>query len=318
MHKLLIIDGNALLHRAYHAYPPLTNPKGEMINVVFGFFSMVLTVYAEHKPDHIVVCFDRGAPTFRMTMYAGYHADRGKMEDDFAAQLPFVYDILEKAKIPMYGLDGYEADDLIGTIAHNVGGQKQAEVLIVTGDRDLLQLVNSHVKVLMPVNGFSKTLLFDEKAVEEKYGVHSKQFIDYKALIGDASDGYPGVTGIGPKSAAKLLQEFGTFENLYKNLPLVPEKTAVKLATDAEQAALAKKLATIVTDAPITFNLKACDVSSFDLEALRSAFVEQGFKSLLTRLDTLFGPSLASAKQNMKEEKVIAKEKESSDQLELL
>jgi DNA polymerase I len=288
MKKLLVVDGNAILHRAYHAYPPLTNPKGEVINVIFGFFSMILTVYAEHKPDHIVVCFDRGAPTFRMQMYAGYHAERSKLEDDFVRQIEMVYDILEKAKIPTFGLDGYEADDLIGTIATQAGS-KDVEVLIVTGDRDLLQLVNPYVQVLMPVNGFTKTLLFDEKAVEEKYGVHPRQFIDYKAFIGDASDGYPGVTGIGPKSAAKLLQQFDTFENVYNSLALIPEKTAVKLATDAEQAALAKKLATIVRDAPIMFDLKHCAIASFELKALRKEFREHGFNSLLARVDTLFG-----------------------------
>lgn len=292
MKKLLVIDGNAILHRAYHAYPPLTNPQGEMIHVVFGFFSMLLTVYADHKPDYIAVCFDRGAPTFRMNMFAGYHADRAKLEDSFVTQIVMVHNILEKAKMPIYELDGYEADDLIGTIAAEVGGEKgevRSDVLIATGDRDLLQLVNSHVKVLMPVMGFTKTLLFDEQAVEEKYGVHPRQFIDYKALIGDNSDGYPGVTGIGPKGAAKLLQEFETFENLYKSLDKVPEKTALKLATDAEQAALAKQLATIVTDSPIDFQLDPCTVSRFDLKALREAFREHGFKSLLTRVDTLFG-----------------------------
>ena len=289
MKKLLVIDGNAILHRAYHAYPPLTNPKGEIIHVVFGFFSMLLTVYADHRPDYIVVCFDRGAPTFRMNMFAGYHADRAKLEDGFVTQIRLVHAILEKAKMPIYELDGYEADDLIGTIAKKTKDDHDEEVLIVTGDRDLLQLVNSHVKVLMPVMGFTKTLLFDEVAVEEKYGVHPRQFIDYKALIGDQSDGYPGVTGIGPKGAAKLLQDFETFENLYNSLAMVPEKTAQKLATDAEQAALAKQLATIVTDAPITFELAPCEVTKFDLKALRKAFGEQGFKSLLARVDTLFG-----------------------------
>lgn len=289
MKKLLLIDGNAILHRAYHAYPPLTNPQGEVINVVFGFFSMILTIYADHRPDDMVICFDRGAPTFRMQLFAGYHADRAKMEDDFAKQIPWVQEILEEAKIPMFGLDGYEADDLIGTIAKQAVDKHNAEVLIVTGDRDMLQLINPQVKVLMPVNGFTKTALFDEAAVEEKYGVHPRQFIDYKALIGDASDGYPGVTGIGPKSASKLLQEFETFVNLYKSLEKVPEKTAVKLATDAEQAALAKQLATIVTDAPIQFDIKKCAMSGFNLSALRSGFRKHGFNSLLARVDTLFG-----------------------------
>src|SRR6266567_640805 len=277
MKKLLLIDGNAILHRGYHAYPPLTNPKGEMINAVFGFFSMLLTVLANQKPDYLVVCFDRGAPTFRMNMYAGYHAHRPKMADDFFPQVAIVHELLEKMRVVIFELDGYEADDLIGTIATEAVNKFKEEVVIVTGDRDLLQLVNGHVQVLMPVNGFSKTLLFDEQAVEEKYGVHPKQFIDYKALIGDASDGYPGVTGIGPKTAAKLLQEHGTFEKLYQDVGSLPEKIGLKLATDAEQAALAKKLAKIVTDSPIQFDLTRCKVSDFDLKALRGEFTRQGF-----------------------------------------
>jgi len=289
MKKLLLIDGNAMLHRAYHAYPPLTNPQGEQIQAVFGFFSMFLTVFVDQKPDYVVVCFDRGAPTFRMNMYAGYHAHRPKMADDFVPQVVMVHEILEKMNVRIFELDGYEADDLIGTIAKKAVDDFNEEVVIVTGDRDLLQLVNGHVKVLMPLNGFTKTALFDEQAVEEKYGVHPKQFVDYKALIGDASDGYPGVTGIGPKTAAKLLQEHGTFEKLYEDVNLLPEKIGVKLATDAEQAALAKKLATIVTDSPIQFDLAKCNVSDFNLKALRSEFGKQGFKSLLTRLDTMFG-----------------------------
>ena len=289
MKKLLIIDGIAILHRGYHAYPPLTNPKGEMINAVFGFFSMLLTVLADQKPDYFVVCFDRGKPTFRMNMYAGYHAHRPKMADDFFPQVGIVHELLEKMKVQIFELDGYEADDLIGTIAKEAVDTFHEDVVIVTGDRDLLQLVNGHVKILMPVNGFSKTVLFDEKAVEEKYGVHPKQFVDYKALIGDASDGYPGVTGIGPKGAAKLLQEHGTFEKLYNDIGLLPEKIGLKLATDAEQAALAKKLAKIVTDSPIQFDITKCNVKDFDIKALREEFSKQDFKSLLTRLDTVFG-----------------------------
>jgi DNA polymerase I len=289
MKKLLIVDGNAILHRGYHAYPPLTNPKGEMINAVFGFFSMLLTVLADQKPDYLAVCFDRGKPTFRMNMYAGYHAHRPKMADDFFPQVGIVHELLEKMKVQIFELDGYEADDLIGTIAKEAVDKFNEEVVVVTGDRDLLQLVNGHVKVLMPVNGFSKTALFDEQAVEEKYGVHPKQFVDYKALIGDASDGYPGVTGIGPKGAAKLLQEHGTFDKLYQGIGLLPEKIGMKLATDAEQAALAKKLATIVTDSPIQFDLTKCNVKDFDIKALRVEFDKQNFKSLLTRLDTVFG-----------------------------
>ncbi|HSX08716.1 MAG TPA: 5'-3' exonuclease H3TH domain-containing protein [Candidatus Saccharimonadales bacterium] len=289
MKKLLVFDGNAILHRAYHAYPPLTNPQGEQIQAVFGFFSMFLTVFADQNPDYVVVCFDRGAPTFRMNMYAGYHANRPRMADDFVPQVVMVHALLEKMNMQIFELDGYEADDLIGTIATEAVTKFNESVVIVTGDRDMLQLVNPQVQVLMPLLGFTKTALFDEAKVEEKYGVHPKQFIDYKALVGDASDGYPGVTGIGPKSAAKLLQEYGTFEHLYKSVASLPVKVGLKLATDAEQAVLAKQLATIVTNAPIQFDLTKCSREDFDIKALREEFKKQNFKSLLARLDAIFG-----------------------------
>lgn len=289
MKKLLLIDGNAILHRAYHAYPPLTNPSGEVINAVFGFFSMLLTVLQDQNPDYLVVCFDRSKPTVRQAMFAGYHAHRPKVDDGFISQVRIVDEIVARMHVSVFTLEGYEADDLIGTISHRAVKEYNEEVVIVTGDRDLLQLINPHVKVLMPLNGFSKTVLMDEEKVEEKYGVHPQQFVDYKALIGDASDGYPGVTGIGPKSAAKLLQEYKTFENLYANVGLLPAKTGLKLATDAEQAALAKQLAQIMTDVPIQFDLLRCDTKHFNLKALRQSFREQGFNSLLTRVDMIFG-----------------------------
>jgi DNA polymerase I len=316
MAKLLLIDGNAMLHRAYHALPPLTNSKGEVVNAAYGFFSMLVNVLVDQKPDYLVVCFDKAAPTIRQTMYAGYHAHRPRMADDFVPQVGLVHAWLEKMKVAVFELDGYEGDDLVGTIAteavHAVyGGQESGknkevqeanekkiasavkdtslEVIILTGDRDLLQLVNKHVKVLMPITGITKTALYDEKAVEEKYGVHPSQFVDYKALIGDASDGYPGVTGIGPKTASKLILEYKTFENLYEHVGDLPEKVGLKLATDAEQAALAKKLAKIITDAPIQFDITKAACADFDAKALRETFREQGFKSLTARLDLLFG-----------------------------
>lgn len=345
MKKLLLIDGNAILHRAYHAYPPLTNPKGDQINAVYGFFSMLLTVLQDQKPEYLVVCFDRGKPTFRQTLFAGYHAHRPKMDEGFASQIRVVDDIVEKMNIAVFALEGYEADDLIGTIAAKAVISSDAgpvighpaptasvadaparrsngvptdstrfsgnvEVIIVTGDRDMLQLVNPYVKVLMPLSGLTKTILFDEEAVEGKYGVHPRQFIDYKALIGDQSDGYPGVTGIGPKSAAKLLQEYGTFENLYEKVNELPEKTALKLATDAEQASLAKQLATILTDVPVQFDLKKSLCTNFNIKALRNAFREQGFTSLLTRLDIQFGKEVELVEEEPK--------KKDADQLELL
>ena len=319
MNKFIIIDGNAILHRAYHAYPPLTNNKGMVINAVYGFFSMLFSIITDQKPVYLAVCFDRAAPTFRQSMFAGYQQGRPTLPDDFVPQIILVHELLEKMNVAIFELDGYEADDLIGTLAKRSVKTKNLEAVIVTGDRDMLQLVNGKVKVLMPLLGITKTALFDEKAVEEKYGVTPSQFIDYKALIGDASDGYPGVAGIGPKGAANLLKEYGTFENLYQNIPNLPEKVGLKLATDAEQAALAKKLATIDTDVPTQFDIKKCLCSDFDIASLRAAFLDQGFNTLTKRLDSIFGSAKQSSQveQSLPEEEKEA-EKKKSDQLELL
>ncbi len=318
MKKLIIIDGNAILHRAYHAYPPLTNNKGMVINAVYGFFSMLFSIITDQKPEYLAVCFDRPEPTFRQSLFAGYQQGRPSLPDDFVPQILLVHELLEKMKVAVFELDGYEADDLIGTLAKRSVKTKNLEAVIVTGDRDMLQLVNGKVKVMMPLLGITKTVTFDEKAVEEKYGVTPKQFIDYKALIGDASDGYPGVTGIGPKGAANLLKEYGTFENLYQNIPNLPEKIGLKLATDAEQAALAKKLATIDTDVPTSFDIKKCLCSDFDISKLREAFLDQGFNTLTKRLDTVFGVSNPNVTEETKEPDETKVDKKTSDQLELL
>lgn len=284
MKTFVLIDGNAILHRAYHALPPLTSKNGDVANAVYGFFSMVINLLKEYKPDYISVCFDRPKPTFRQELFVGYQQHRPRMADDLVPQIATVHEVLEKMGVPLFELDGYEADDLIGTIANQVQSG-EIETIIVSGDRDLLQLVNRHVKVLAPITGLTKTILFDVKEVGEKFGIKPSQVVDYKALVGDPSDGYPGVSGIGPKTAGELLRTYDTFENLYQHVGDLPEKIAAKLATDAEQAALAKRLATIVRDAPVRLNLSACDVKNLDMEALKMSFEELGFKSLVKRID---------------------------------
>lgn len=288
---------------------------------------MLFSIIVDQKPEYLAVCFDMAAPTFRKSMFVGYHANRIELPEDFVPQIVLVHEFLEKMKVGMFELEGYEADDLIGTLATKAVATKDLETVIVTGDRDMLQLVNKNVKVMMPLLGITKTVLFDEKAVEEKYGVKPSQFIDYKALIGDASDGYPGVTGIGPKGAANLLKEYGTFENLYQNIPNLPEKIGIKLATDAEQAALAKKLATIIIDVPTQFDIKKCKASDFDISALREAFLDQGFNTLTKRLDTIFGVAKqnspvekkpSSAKGSGEPKKETDEPEKNGDQLELL
>lgn len=300
MKQLVLIDGNALIHRAYHAMPTLTNSHGEVVGAVYGFFSMFLNILHEQKPEYIIVCFDRSKPTVRQSMFAGYHEHRPPMASDLTPQVTLIDELLENAGVTVASADGYEGDDVVGTFAHQaVAADKDLEVLVVTGDRDLLQLVNGRVKVLMTITGLTKTALFDEQAVEEKYGVKPAQFVDYKALIGDPSDGYPGISGIGPKTASSLIQEFGSFEELYKQIAFIPEKTALKLATDAEQGALAKKLATIITDAPVHLELAKTRVADIKIDKLADGFTKHNFKSLVARLEKQY-PQLTAPKKKLK------------------
>src|SRR3989304_9000947 len=235
MKKLVLVDGKARVHRAYHALPPLSQKDGQLTNAVYGFFSMILKIISDLNPDNLIVCFDRAAPTFRKQMYVGYQATRPKMEDELSGQFKIIHEVLEKAGISIFELDGFEADDLIGTLSHQaVNDFDFDQVIILTGDRDMLQLVNHKVFVLAPIVGVTKMILFDEEKVKEKYRLEPHQFVDYKSLVGDSSDNYPGVSGIGPKTASDLINKFHTLEGIYANLGEINPKTAEKLATDAE------------------------------------------------------------------------------------
>ena len=255
--------------------------------------------------------------TFRKQMFAGYQSTRPKMDDGLSKQFEIIRGVLEKAKICVFDLDGYEADDLIGTLSVQAVKQgKVDQVIILTGDRDLLQLVNDKVLILAPIVGVTKMIMFDEQAVREKYGLDPSQFVDYKALVGDNSDNYPGVGGIGPKGAANLLNKFQTLEGIYNNLGEINPNLALKLATDAEQSAMAKKLAQIEINAPIHLKFADCKVSSIDREVLLKEFERLDFNSLITRFK-LDHPTSHKASQDkkIKQEK---KEKEMEDQLGLL
>jgi len=283
MKKLILIDGNAIIHRAFHALPPLNNKDGVPTNAVYGFFMMLIKIVEDLQPEYLVVCFDKKAPTFRKQLYNGYQATRPKMSDDLSPQFAVIHKALDKAKIKHFEVDGYEADDLIGTIS-KTAKSKDLQTIIVSGDRDLLQLVNSHVLMLAPIVGMTKMTLFDEIKVREKYGLEPWQIVDYKALVGDASDNYPGVNGIGPKTASGLLSKYQTLEGIYEHLIDISPQIQEKLANDAEQAALAKKLATIVLDAPVKFNEIEAETSKIDNQALKKVFTQLNFKSLLNRV----------------------------------
>ena len=281
MSKLVLVDGHALFHRAFHAMPPLTTSKGELVNAVFGFTSMLLRVLGDIKPEYAVVAFDTKAPTFRHTQYTAYKAHRIAAPEEMHQQLPRTKEVVDALNIPIFTLEGYEADDIIGTLANQAG---DLEVYIVTGDRDALQLVNTHVKAYMPGKSLSDIIIYDGKKFEEKYGFKPKQLIDFKALVGDASDNIPGVAGIGEVSATKLIQEFGSVEEIYKNLDKIPEKLSQKLASGAENAVLSKKLATIDTAVPIRLDLNKCILADYDHNQVNNLFERLEFKSLLKRL----------------------------------
>ena len=311
MSKLLIIDGNAIVHRAFHAYPPqLTTPDGRPNNAVYGFLAMLVKVLEEVKPEYLAICFDRPAPTFRKLLYAGYQANRPQMPDGLSDQMKLLHGALEHIKIPLFEIDGFEADDVIGTLS--VQAKEQGlEAVILSGDRDLLQLVNEKVSVFMPLIGITKFLFYTPEKVEEKYGVKPAQFVDYKALVGDASDGYPGITGIGPKTAASLLQEYSSFEGLYEHIHELKPQVAAKLAIDAEQGALAKKLATIAKDVLVHLQLAPANVNNFSRESVIEVCEELGIHSLQKRLG-FFKESGVTAK------KISKKSEKNENQLELI
>lgn len=285
-----MIDGNAIVHRAYHVMPPLTRSDGTPTGAVQGFFSMVLKIIQELKPAHIAIAFDSPSPNFRKELFKDYQSQRPAMESDLSPQFGIIQGILQKAKIPIYAVDGLEADDIIGTISEKAKETGHL-VFILTGDRDMLQLVNHKTRVLAPVKGITEMILYDEEKVKEKYGIGPSQFVELKALVGDSSDNYPGVSGIGPKTASNLISEYGSIENIYKNIEKIKAKNpklAEKLEAGKDNAKLAHQLATILVDAPFKYDFSDCDMKNLDVAGFREALENYDFKTLPKRLDEIF------------------------------
>ncbi len=287
MKRLVLVDGNALLHRAYHATPPLTTSKGELVNAVYGFSSMLLRSINELAPDFIAVAWDKKGPTFRHQVFTQYKATRGPADDGLSTQYKRVFEVVDTLNIPEFSLAGYEADDLIGTLAKQaVEKEKNLEVIILTGDRDIMQTIGKNVKVLMPKKTLQDVGLYGIEEFVARYGFDPVNLVDYKALAGDASDNIPGVSGIGDISATKLVQQFGTIEKIYnpKNLKTLPERTQKLLAEGGESAVMSKSLAMLDLNAPIKLDLVACRVHDYNHEKAVELFQELEFKSLIPRL----------------------------------
>lgn len=285
---LVLIDGHALVHRAFHALPPLNTGKGELVNAVYGFISILLKVVKDLKPDYLAATFDLPKPTFRHEEFEAYKAKRVKAPDELYAQIGRVKEVLAAYNVPVFEKEGYEADDVIGTIVRQVKNKK-IKVIIVTGDLDTLQLVNENVNIFTLKKGVRDTAIYDVKAVKDRYGLEPGQMNDFKGLKGDPSDNIPGVPGVGEKTAIELLKKYGSIENLYEKIakPGSKEKNqklVEKLLANKEQAFFSKYLATIKTDVPLKFNLADALEHDYDKEKVIKLFKELGFYSLVDRL----------------------------------
>ena len=291
--RLVLFDGNAIIHRAFHALPPLTVSKtGEMVSAVYGFALILLKAINELKPTHFAIAFDKKAPTFRHQLFDQYKAQRPPTPDELVNQLGRVRQLVEALHIPIFELEGYEADDVLGTLSRQASRQG-IDTIIVTGDADAMQLVSPQVKLLYPKprRAFSDTMLYDEAAVSQKYGIKPEHIADLKGLVGDASDNIPGVSGIGDKTAVRLIQQFGTIEEIYDHIDEVtPPRLQALLRQNEALARQSKQLATIVTQVPLTLNLDDCQISHYDRQQVAELFRELEFVSLLPKLPEVEAP----------------------------
>ncbi|HAA89681.1 MAG: DNA polymerase I [Thermoanaerobacterales bacterium 50_218] len=293
MKKLVILDGNSLAHRAFYALPLLSTTTGQFTNAVYGFTNMLQKVVRQENPDYLAVAFDAGKITFRHHDYEKYKAHRIATPPELRPQFPLIKKILAALRIPVLEVEGYEADDIIGTVAR-AAAEQGIETMIVTGDRDMLQLVTENVHALITRKGISELERYSPELVKKKYGIEPSQIPDFKGLVGDPSDNIPGVPGIGEKTAVKLLKQFGTLEECLANLEKLPKKVRNLLEEYGEQALLSKRLATIDTKVPISVDFSSLKVEEPDYQELVGIFQELEFKSLLKNLQEELPESLGS------------------------
>lgn len=282
--RFIIIDGDSLMHRAFYAMPKLTNSKGFHTGVIFGFVNMINKILEEYKPKYIGIAFDRKSPTFRHLEYAEYKAGRHKMAEEMADQIPVLKEVLAAMNIKQTEIDGFEADDIIGTIAANCD-EKGIPAFIITGDKDTFQLISDNVHTLLTKKGISETEEYDAAKLKETYGISPAQITDLKGLMGDASDNIPGVPGVGEKTALELIHQFGSLENVLQNIPKIKKnRVRENISDNVKQAIFSKKLATIVRDVPIGFNLDDYALKDFNKEKLYSLFSELEFNALIEKM----------------------------------
>lgn len=286
--RLVLIDGNAIIHRAYHAMPPLTTPKGESIGAVQGFTNMLLKIIVDLKPKYLAVAFDRKEPTFRHKRYKEYQSHRPPGEPELISQFSKVREVVDAFGIASFDKKRYEADDIIGTLSTKANKTKKiTDIIIVTGDKDQMQLVTEKVKLFMPVKGLSVAIMFGEEEVKEKLGVRPDQVVDLKAFMGDQSDNYPGIYGVGPKTAQYLLSRYETYENVFKHIDELKENMAKKLTDGKEEGDISYELAKIVTDLDVDLNLDKMSKWEIGNEKTLLLFQRFGFKNLTKRINSI-------------------------------
>ena len=283
--RIIIIDGNSLINRAYYAMQnPMITREGIYTQGIFGFLNMLIKIKNDYPSGYIAVAFDRKSPTFRHLEYSEYKAGRKKMPPELAMQLPLLKDVLDAMNIKRLETDGWEADDIIGTIAVKAEAAG-LEPLIITGDKDELQLATDKTKVIITKKGISEFEIYDHDAMVAKYGFTPAQFIDFKGLMGDQSDNIPGVPGVGEKTATKLILEYGSVENLLASIDSMPKnKLREKIEDNQQLAVMSKRLATINTNAPVDFNIEEYTLTEPDYDRLIEIYTKLEFNSFLKKL----------------------------------
>ena len=300
--RLIIIDGNSIINRAFYALPDMTNSEGLHTNAVYGFTRMLFKIIDDYKPTHISVAFDKKAPTFRHKEYADYKAGRKKMPDELGQQLQPLKELLDTFNIHRMEMAGYEADDLIGTVA-KMGEDNDFEVYIVTGDKDAIQLASNKTTTLITKKGVGEVEEYNYDSVVERYEMTPTQFIDLKGLMGDKSDNIPGVPGIGEKTGIKLIKEFSSIENIIENIDQLKGSVKKKIEENKEQAIFSKKLATIIRDVPIEISLDELSYGDYDKKAVIEEFKKFGFTTLIKQvlaMDDVEGESTVEEKSELK------------------
>ena len=283
MKKIMILDGNSLLFRAFYALPPLKTKKGQYTNAVYGFLSMLYKLIDTYSPEYLCVAFDPEKPTFRHQQYKDYKATRQKAPNELVQQFQLIRDVLDIHRIKRVEVEGFEADDLAGTFAC-AAKEQGTDVYLVTSDKDYLQLIDENVKVILTKKGVSNTEEMDLKSMEEEYGLTPEQFVDLKSLMGDSSDNIPGVSGVGEKTALKLMQEYKSLDNIYENIDSIKGKLKEKLEADKMQAYMSQTLARIITDIPIEFDIEEFKMQKPDMKKLSELYDELEFRVFKKRV----------------------------------